>query len=91
MSRKSEAKASNDKVGRPRGPMPRPHIQVPGDELWPLGDIAAEFGISTRSLRRNPDVGITYIGGVAYAKNLATRKAYADAVKTPKQRRRGRP
>jgi hypothetical protein len=83
--------SSDNPAGRPPGRALRPHIQVPGDELWPLGDIAAEFGISTRSLRRNPDVGITYIGGVAYAKNLATRKAYADAVKTPKQRRRGRP
>jgi hypothetical protein len=87
--RKSEAKSSG-KAGRPPGPAPRPHIQVPGDELWPLGDIAAEFGISVRSLRRNPDVGITYIGGVGYAKNIATRKVYADSVKTPKQRRRGR-
>jgi hypothetical protein len=49
MSRKLEAKSSHGKAGRPRGPVPRPHIQVPRDELWPLGDIAAEFGISTRS------------------------------------------
>jgi hypothetical protein len=75
------------KVGRPPGRVPRPHISVPGDELWPLPDIAAEFGISTRSLRRNPDVAITYVGNVAYAANIATRKVFADAAKTPKQRR----
>ena len=61
--------------------MPRPHIQVPGDELWPLDDLAVDFGISTRTLRRNPDVGIVYIGGVAYAKKSRNpKKVYADAV-----------
>ena len=84
------AKAQPRKAGRPPGRVPRPHIQIPGDELWPLDDLAVDFGVNTRTLKRNPDVAITYIGGCAYAKNLATRKVYADAVKTPKQRRRGR-
>jgi hypothetical protein len=58
------------KAGRPPGQVPRPHIQIPGDELWPLDDIAVDFGVSTRTLKRNPDVAITYIGGCAYAKTL---------------------
>jgi len=85
---RSKREVTTKKLGRPpRNNAPRPHIQVPGDELWPLSDIASDFGISVRSLRRNPDVAITYIGGYGYVKNLATRQAYADAAKTPKQRR----
>jgi hypothetical protein len=83
-------KKTPNKPGRPPGRQPRPRIQVPGDELWPLPDLAADFGISTRTLRRNPDVAICYVGNVAYAKNLATRAAFANAAKTPKQRRKGR-
>jgi hypothetical protein len=83
----SKTTTKKSSPGRPPGRQPRPHIQVPGDELWPLPDLAVDFGISTRTLRRNPDVAITYVGNVAYAKNIATRKVFADSVKTPKQRR----
>jgi hypothetical protein len=39
----TKSKPSNSRGGRLRAPQERPHIQVPGDELWPIVDIAADF------------------------------------------------
>jgi hypothetical protein len=85
-----DATTTQNVGGRPHGQQPRPHIQVPGDELWPVRDLAADFGTCERTVKRLPGIAITYIGNVAYAKNLATRRLLADRAK-PKKRRRGRP
>jgi hypothetical protein len=57
----TEAKPSNSRGGRLRAPQKRPHIQVPGDELWPTVDIA---GSAKRALGN----AVGYVAGVAYTK-----------------------
>jgi len=47
---------------------------VPGDELWPIAEITADFDMCERSAKRR----LSYVAGVAYAKIGIARKMLAN-------------
>lgn len=84
-----QTKTNNQRhKGRPPRPKARPHISIPGDELWPVIDLAAEFGMSERSFKRRFKDLIQLIAGVCYAANLRVRQRLADGIRAPKRGRR---
>jgi hypothetical protein len=90
VSTKSEAKSSHDgKAGRPRGSVPRPHIEIPGDVLIPKSEAAAELGVAPRTITRM-QVPSTLIGGVCYVPRGRIREMLADSLSSPKKRRGAR-
>jgi hypothetical protein len=70
-----------------RGPKPKPHVPVDGDVLKWFGEIAANLGISERTLKRM-NVERTRIGGVLYGSEKAIARAIADSMTKPRARRR---
>jgi hypothetical protein len=64
--------------GKGSRPQPRKHIALPdGDTLVPREELAAELGITDRSLRKLP-LAVTYLGNIAY---VARNKALAIVLK----------
>jgi hypothetical protein len=61
-----------------RAPQKKPHIQVPGDELWPTVDIAADSSMCERNAKRLLGNAVGYVAGVAYAKIGIAPKMVAD-------------
>jgi hypothetical protein len=62
----TRAKPSNRRGGSSSALQKRPHLQVPGDELWPIVDIAADFYVCERSAKRR----LGYVAGVASYANI---------------------
>jgi hypothetical protein len=84
-----EKPGSHRKAGRPRGRAPRPHIKINGDELWPVSDIAADWGTCERTVKRILGNNVGYHTGVAYARIGVARAELAKGF-TAKRRRRVR-
>ena len=82
----------------PRKPRTHPPIQLKdGSVLWTREEEAESSGVCDKTVARDPDVAVTYVGNVAYVVKGSYGAAVAGRLRshnTPPQRRRasgGRP
>jgi hypothetical protein len=61
----------------PRKPRTYPTIRLKdGRDLWPREDEAESNGVCEKTVSRDPDVAVTYVGNVAYV----VKGSYSEAV-----------